>query len=41
MATQLSAKELRPNPFIAYRDPQTGKWIVVKPEAKDAEVVAA
>jgi hypothetical protein len=40
MATQSSSKELRPNPFIAYRDPETGKWIVVKSEARDVEVAA-
>ena len=22
-------KYLKPNPFITYRDPKTGKWIVV------------
>ncbi|WP_255528407.1 MULTISPECIES: hypothetical protein [Planktothrix] len=41
MATQSSNKELRPNPFMAYRDPETGKWIVVKPETRDVEVAAA
>ncbi|MGL5131507.1 MAG: hypothetical protein ACRC78_03205 [Planktothrix sp.] len=41
MATQSSGKELRPNPFIAYRDPETGKWIVVKSEPRDVEAAAA
>gem|GEM_PF-3795538 len=26
-------KGLRANPFTTYRDPQTGRWIVVKPSA--------
>ncbi|VXD22212.1 hypothetical protein PL8927_740017 [Planktothrix serta PCC 8927] len=41
MAAQSSSKELRPNPFIAYRDPETGKWIVVKPQTRDVEVAVA
>ncbi|HEY9623345.1 MAG TPA: hypothetical protein V6C78_23515 [Crinalium sp.] len=28
-----SKKYLRPNPFTTYRDPQTGRWVVVKPVA--------
>ncbi len=24
-------KPLRANPYTTYRDPQTGKWIVIKP----------
>jgi len=24
------SKPLQPNPFTAYRDPETGKWMVVK-----------
>ncbi|MBF2085346.1 hypothetical protein [Thermoleptolyngbya sp. C42_A2020_037] len=24
-------KSLKTNPFTTYRDPQTGRWIVVKP----------
>jgi len=24
-------KNLKANPFTTYRDPQTGRWIVVKP----------
>lgn len=30
-AAPKSSKELQPNPFMTYRDPQTGRWIVVKP----------
>ncbi len=26
-------KNLQANPFTTYRDPQTGRWIVVKPSA--------
>jgi hypothetical protein len=29
---ETKVKPLRPNPFTTYRDPQTGQWIVVKPE---------
>ena len=25
-----SEKPLKPNPFLTYRDPETGRWIVVK-----------
>jgi hypothetical protein len=25
-------KKLRQNPYTTYRDPQTGLWIVVKPD---------
>ena len=32
--TKVSKKPLRPNPFMTYRDPKTGKWyVVVKPIA--------
>lgn len=24
-------RKLKPNPFMTYRDPQTGKWMVIKP----------
>lgn len=27
-----SNKPLRSNPFITYRDPKTGSWVVVKPQ---------
>lgn len=30
---QTTNKNLRPNPFSAYRDPNTGRWVVVKSEA--------
>lgn len=26
--------QLQPNPFMTYRDPQTGRWMVVKPLAE-------
>ncbi|HEY9622598.1 MAG TPA: hypothetical protein V6C78_19720 [Crinalium sp.] len=29
--TQGIDRRLKPNPFTTYRDPQTGKWMVVKP----------
>ena len=29
---QACNKPLKTNPFTAYRDPETGKWTVVKPE---------
>lgn len=35
-------KPLKTNPFNTYRDPATGKWIVVKPDPpKKTERVAA
>ena len=27
---KLSSRPLRPNPFHTYRDPDTGKWVVVE-----------
>jgi hypothetical protein len=32
MMIQPCNKPLKSNPFTTYRDPQTGKWTVVKPE---------
>jgi len=29
MAIKSCSEPLKPNPFITYRDPITGKWIVV------------
>ncbi|MDJ0707359.1 MAG: hypothetical protein QNJ46_29145 [Leptolyngbyaceae cyanobacterium MO_188.B28] len=34
---KLSSQPLRPNPFHTYRDPQTGRWLVVKSAFPDAE----
>ncbi len=34
---QTNNKNLRPNPFSAYRDPNTGRWVVVKSEATDSK----
>jgi hypothetical protein len=28
-----SEKPLRTNPYMTYRDPSTGRWVVVKPSA--------
>jgi len=33
---QTTNKNLRSNPFSAYRDPNTGRWLVVKSEAVEA-----
>ena len=41
MKTETRYTELRPNPFTTYRDPETGKWIVVKVESKEVEVAVA
>lgn len=30
MSQTNSKGKLRPNPFTTYRDPKTGKWVVVK-----------
>ena len=35
MVTQ-SNKNLKNNPFTTYRDPKTGKWVVVKQSPKAA-----
>ncbi|MGB3694312.1 MAG: hypothetical protein WA865_04150 [Spirulinaceae cyanobacterium] len=29
---KLSNQPLQPNPFVTYRDPITGKWLVEKPQ---------
>ncbi len=34
MANQ--TKPLRQNPFMTYRDPDTGKWLVVKQQQQQA-----
>ena len=41
MKTETRYTELRPNPFTTYRDPETGKWIVIKAESKEVEVAVA
>jgi len=41
MKTETRYTELRPNPFTTYRDPETGKWIVVKTESQKVEVAVA
>lgn len=33
-------KKLRQNPYTTYRDPQTGLWIVVKPDEAPVQKVA-
>lgn len=37
MAT-LSNEPLQPNPFITYRDPETGLWLVVKDQPSSSSV---
>ncbi len=32
--------KLKPNPFTAYRDPITGRWMVVLPAQQQSPVVA-
>lgn len=32
-AMRSSERPLKPNPFMSYRDPLTGKWLVIKPES--------
>ena len=27
-------EKLKPNPFTTYRDPETGKWLVMRPSAQ-------
>ncbi|MDJ0553633.1 MAG: hypothetical protein QNJ68_04165 [Microcoleaceae cyanobacterium MO_207.B10] len=31
MVTKNCEKPLKSNPFQVYRDPNTGKWVVIKP----------
>lgn len=31
---RVSNEPLQPNPFTTYRDPKTGRWIVVKSQPK-------
>lgn len=31
---RVSSDPLQPNPFTTYRDPKTGKWIVVESQPK-------
>ncbi|MEG3937903.1 MULTISPECIES: hypothetical protein [Microcoleaceae] len=37
MAIKSCSEPLKSNPFITYRDPITGKWIVVQELSKVAE----
>ena len=32
---KLSSRPLRPNPFHTYRDPETGKWLIVDSAASE------
>ncbi|MEG4277370.1 hypothetical protein QUA62_07785 [Microcoleus sp. MON1_C1] len=44
MAAKPCSQPLKSNPFITYRDPITGKWIVVNqtlPQAEQAQLAAA
>ncbi len=44
MAAKPCSKPLKANPFITYRDPITGKWMVVNPslpKAAEQEQLAA
>lgn len=34
---QTTNQNLRSNPFNAYRDPNTGRWVVVKSEALEVK----
>ena len=36
MAAKPCSKPLKANPFITYRDPITGKWMVVSPNLPKA-----
>ncbi|BAI91719.1 hypothetical protein SPLC1_S260450 [Arthrospira platensis C1] len=41
MDTQIGYKKLKSNPFTTYRDPISGKWIVIKSEEKKTQAQAA
>ncbi|NJN88540.1 MAG: hypothetical protein HC881_22475 [Leptolyngbyaceae cyanobacterium SL_7_1] len=32
-SSPISKKPLKPNPFVTYRDPKSGHWVVVKTTA--------
>ncbi|NJL21843.1 MAG: hypothetical protein HC895_15205 [Leptolyngbyaceae cyanobacterium SM1_3_5] len=34
-----SKAQLKPNPFLTYRDPATGRWIVVQPAPESSSTV--
>jgi hypothetical protein len=35
-SSMLAKKALKPNPFLTYRDPESGHWIVVKDTARQS-----
>ena len=37
----LSSRPLRPNPFHTYRDPKTGKWLVVESASSETDYYPA
>lgn len=39
MVVPIRKRSLRPNPFHAYRDPETGVWIVVLPSRSEKRTV--
>ncbi|WP_293118289.1 hypothetical protein [Okeania sp. SIO1I7] len=41
METRSSNKSLKSNPFQVYRDPTTGRWVVVKSDQKSMKKKAA
>ncbi|MGC9523960.1 MAG: hypothetical protein ACP5D7_00295 [Limnospira sp.] len=41
MDIQPREKKLKANPFTAYRDPETGQWVVIKSEEKKTETRVA
>ncbi|WP_421657745.1 hypothetical protein [Leptothermofonsia sp. ETS-13] len=36
---QTGQRSLRPNPFTTYRDPKTGRWIVIVPAPQEKAIV--
>lgn len=34
-------KSLKPNPFTTYRDPKTGKWVVIHPHTSKATTLGS
>jgi len=38
MLPKASKRELRPNPFTTYRDPETGQWLVIRQMMEKAAI---
>lgn len=41
MIKQSTTQQLHSQPFITYRDPKTGRWMVLKAQSNTAQAIAA